>query len=90
MNDGVTTLQCRGCAVWVCDVTDYVIGYVDANLRGAGVKAIRVSHEKSDVVSTILGGLRRPCAYESSAPGYQNLHQTLLRSVDASEVTGRR
>ena len=76
MNDGVTTVQRRGGAVWVCDVADDVIADVDADLRSAGVQAIRVSHEKSDVVSTILDGLRRPGTHESGAPGDQNLHQT--------------
>jgi hypothetical protein len=31
-----------------------VVAYVDADLRSAGVQTIGVSHEKSDLVSTIL------------------------------------
>jgi hypothetical protein len=54
-----------------------VVAYIDADLRSAGVQAIAVSHEKFDLVSTILDGLRRPCTHESSAPRDQNLHQTL-------------
>jgi hypothetical protein len=83
MNDGVTILQRRGSAVWVRDVADDVVAYVDADLRSAGVQAIRVSHEKSDLMSTILDGLRRPCTHESCAPRDQNLHQTAARIVTA-------
>jgi hypothetical protein len=45
-----------------------VVAYIDADLRSARVQAIGVSHEKFDLVSTILDGLRRPGTHESSAP----------------------
>jgi hypothetical protein len=80
MNDGVTTRERRSGAFWVCDVTDDMIAYVDADFRGAGVQAIGVSHEKSDVVSSVLDGLRRPGTHEPGAPGDQNLHQTRVNA----------